>query len=136
MTAHKRRHTTQPFALCKLSYTILRWNTQKHMDMIWARLCFYNFHSLLLTQLSQYLSDIFPDLTIYCHSPIFWCEYHMILASPCCVLQTFYIFFFHRKDLLVLYCCSWLTATLFYQKVFSLYNFFYSPRLSRGLSFR
>ena len=21
MTAHKRRHTTQPFALCKLSYT-------------------------------------------------------------------------------------------------------------------
>lgn len=22
MTAHKRRHTTQPFALCKLSYTL------------------------------------------------------------------------------------------------------------------
>ena len=41
-----------------------------------------------------------------------------------------------RKDLLVFYCCSWPTATLFYQKVFSLYNFFYSPRPSRGLSFR
>ena len=26
-----------------------------------------------------------------------------------------------RKDLLVFYCCSWPTATLFYQKVFSLY---------------
>lgn len=25
MTAHKRRHTTQPFALCKLSYTKLGW---------------------------------------------------------------------------------------------------------------
>ena len=23
MTAHKRRHTTQPFALCKLSYTLI-----------------------------------------------------------------------------------------------------------------
>ena len=28
MTAHKRRHTTQPFALCKLSYGMLLPNIQ------------------------------------------------------------------------------------------------------------
>ena len=32
MTAHKRRHTTQPFALCKLSYDKL-WRRMKDNEM-------------------------------------------------------------------------------------------------------
>ena len=30
-----------------LRHTVLWWNTDKHMDMIFARLCFYDFYSLV-----------------------------------------------------------------------------------------
>lgn len=40
------------------------------------------------------------------------------------------------KDLLVFFLCSWPTALSLYQKVFSLYNLFYSPQQSWGLSLR
>lgn len=47
--------------------------------MIRARLRFYDFHSLLFTQLPKYLSDIFSDLSVYCHSAIFWRKCDTIL---------------------------------------------------------
>ena len=34
MTAHKRRHTTQPFALCKLSYAVLLQDAYQHVDVV------------------------------------------------------------------------------------------------------
>ena len=33
MTAHKRRHTTQPFALCKLSYIKVVWGKGYKMEV-------------------------------------------------------------------------------------------------------
>ena len=32
---------------------------------------------------STYLTNIFFDLTIYHHSPIFRCKHYMVLTSPC-----------------------------------------------------
>lgn len=40
--------------------------------MIRTCLCFYDLYPLLFTQLSKYLSDISPDLAVYCHPAIFW----------------------------------------------------------------
>ena len=85
MTAHKRRYTTQPFALCKLSYTVFGRDTDEHMDMIWTRLCLNNFYSLLLTQFSQYDAFILFDCTIYLHPAIFRRKYNMVLTSPGCM---------------------------------------------------
>ena len=79
MTAHKRRHTTQPFALCKLSYAVFRWYGYEHMDMILARFRFMNLDTLILAQLSDHLSDILFDLSVYDLSPVFRCEYNTVL---------------------------------------------------------
>lgn len=47
--------------------------------MILTSLCFYYFHSLLFTQFSYYLSDIFFQFPIYFFSSVFWCECDTIL---------------------------------------------------------
>ena len=78
MTAHKRRHTTQPFALCKLSYTVLGWDTYQHVNMIFACLCLYYFYPLVLTQFPQHLPYILFDLSIYHLSTVFRSKYDMI----------------------------------------------------------
>ena len=79
-----------------LCYTIFRWNTDQHVDMIRACFCLNNFHSFLLTQFSQDYSYISSDLSIYRHPTVFGSQYYVILTSPCCVLQTCNIFF-HLK---------------------------------------
>lgn len=55
------------------------------MDVV--RTCFRldNFNSFLFTQLAEYLTDIFFNLAVNYHSPVFWCKHHMVLTSPCCM---------------------------------------------------
>ena len=52
------------------------------MDMILARFCFMNLDTLILAQLSDHLSDILFDLSVYDLSPVFRCEYDMIFTFP------------------------------------------------------
>ena len=52
------------------------------MHMVFAKLCFVYFHSLLLAQLSDYYPYIFVDLSIYNLSAEFWCKNDVILAIP------------------------------------------------------
>ena len=80
MTAHKRRHATQPFALCKLSYTVFRRYGYEHMDMILARFCFVDLDTLIFAQLSEHLSDILFVLSVYDLSPVFRRKYDMIVS--------------------------------------------------------
>ena len=80
MTAHKRRHTTQPFALCKLSYAHLRRYTYQHVYMVRHKMPFYDLHSFIRTQLLQYIFDTFLILIVYDFSSILWCEHDMVLA--------------------------------------------------------
>ena len=115
-----------------LWYTILRRDTQQHVDMIWARLGFYDLHPLLFTQLPKYLSDIFLDLTIYCHSAVFWCKDYVVLASPRGVLQTLYIFFFHRKNLLVFLVAVGRPQLYFTSRFFHYIISWYSPAKPGG----
>ena len=107
----------------------------EQMNMIRTCLCFYDLYPLLFTQLSKYLSDISPDLAVYCHPAIFWGKYHMILASPCCVLQTFYIFFFHRKDLLVFIVAVDRPQLYFTRRFFHYIISFTLPGLAGGCRF-
>ena len=57
----------------------------------------------------------------------------MVLTPPCRMLQISNIFFFHRKNLLVIVIAVGRPQPPFYQKVFSLYNSFYSPQHSWGV---
>ena len=52
------------------------------MDMILARFCFMNLDTLLLAQLSEHLSDILFDLSVYDLSPVFRRKYDMIFTFP------------------------------------------------------
>ena len=52
------------------------------MDMILARFRFMNLDTLILAQLSDHLSDILFDLSVYDLSPVFRCEYDMIFTIP------------------------------------------------------
>ena len=60
---------------------------------------------------------------------------HMILASPCCVLQTFYIFFFHRKDLLVFIVAVDRPQLYFTRRFFHYIISFTLPGLAGGCRF-
>ena len=133
----KYHKTAFPFEIShNLCYTKFWRYTDQHMDVIWASLCLYDCYPFLFTQSTQYLPYIPFDLPIYRHPPIFRRKHHMILASPCCVCLFLYIFFFHRKNLLVFVVAVGRPQPQFYQKVFSLYNLFYSPQHSWGLSLR
>lgn len=50
------------------------------MDVILTRFCFYDFYSLILTQLSYHLSDILSYLSAGDLSPIFGRKYYMITS--------------------------------------------------------
>ena len=50
------------------------------MDVVRASLCFDNFYFLILTQLSQDTSDVYPKLSTYCLPSVFWCKDYMISA--------------------------------------------------------
>ena len=52
------------------------------MCMILARFRFMNLDTLILAQLSDHLSDILFDLSVYDLSPVFRCEYDMIFTFP------------------------------------------------------
>ena len=52
------------------------------MDMIFARFCFVDLDTLIFAQLSEHLSDILFDLSVYDLSPVFRCEYDMIFTFP------------------------------------------------------
>ena len=52
------------------------------MDMIWTRLRFDNLYTFLLTQFSQYYSDILLNLSVNRHSPILWRKHNMVLTTP------------------------------------------------------
>ena len=51
------------------------------MDMILARFCFVDLDTLIFAQLSEHLSDILFDLSVYDLSPVFRCEYDMNLKD-------------------------------------------------------
>ena len=57
-----------------------KWECKYHMDMILARFCFVDLDTLIFAQLSEHLSDILFDLSVYDLSPVFRCEYDMISA--------------------------------------------------------
>ena len=52
------------------------------MDMFLARFCFVDLDTLIFAQLSEHLSDILFDLSVYDLSPVFRCEYDMIFTFP------------------------------------------------------
>ena len=52
------------------------------MDMILARFCFVDLDTLILAQLSEHLSDILFDLSVYDLSPVFRRKYDMIFTFP------------------------------------------------------
>ena len=52
------------------------------MDMIFARFCFVDIDTLIFAQLSEHLSVILFDLSVYDLSPVFRCEYDMIFTFP------------------------------------------------------
>ena len=52
------------------------------MDMILARFRFMNLDTLILAQLSDHLSDILFDLSVYDLSPVFRRKYDMIFTFP------------------------------------------------------
>jgi len=52
------------------------------MHMIPAQLGFYYFYTFSLTQLTQYLSYVYSQSTIYYLPPIFRCKYYMVLTFP------------------------------------------------------
>jgi hypothetical protein len=61
----------------------------------------------------------------------------MIPTSPCRVLQALCFFSFHRKNLLVIGCCSWPAAASIIPEVFSLYDSFSLPSIAgSALSFK
>ena len=82
MEALMRLHILQSFALCKLRYAVLGWDAYQHVYMVWAHSGFYNFYTLLLTQLPQYSPYILLYLPAYRQSSIFWGKYHMVLTPP------------------------------------------------------
>jgi hypothetical protein len=65
--------------------------------MVWARLCFYYFHSLILTQFSYHASYIRFYLPIYNRSAVFWCKNYVILTVPPCMRQA--VCFFLNIDI-------------------------------------
>lgn len=46
--------------------------------MILARFCFVDLDTLIFAQLSEHLSDILFDLSVYDLSPVFRCEYDIV----------------------------------------------------------
>ena len=52
------------------------------MDMILARFCFVDLDTLIFAQLSERLSDILFDLSVYDLSPVFRRKYDMIFTFP------------------------------------------------------
>ena len=50
------------------------------MDMIFARFCFVDLDILIFAQLSEHLSDILFDLSVYDLSPVFRRKYDMITS--------------------------------------------------------
>lgn len=65
----------------KLCYTYIWWNTHQHMDMIRARLCFYDFYLHLFTQFPLYYPYISLYLSVYHFPSVLRCKHHMILTS-------------------------------------------------------
>ena len=65
-----------------LRYTVLWWNTHKHVYVIFARLCFMYFYSLILAQLSQHFSDIFFYLSIDNLPAVLWGKDDMVFTFP------------------------------------------------------
>lgn len=55
------------------------------MYMVRASFCFYDLDLFLFTQLSQNLTNILFDLSIYCQSAIFWGKDHLVLTSLRCM---------------------------------------------------
>ena len=51
------------------------------MDMILARFCFVDLDTLIFAQLSEHLSDILFDLSVYDLSPVFRRKYDMIMEK-------------------------------------------------------
>jgi hypothetical protein len=84
-------------------YTVLRWNTQQHVDVIRHHVPFDYLHPLLLAQFHQNLFFVFPYLIVDYFSPILWREYDVIFAHPFRVCQTV-CFIGHTKHLSSLVC--------------------------------
>ena len=63
-----------------LRYAVFRWYGYEHMDMILPRFRFMHLDTLILAQLSDHLSDILFDLSVYDLSPVFRRKYDMIVS--------------------------------------------------------
>ena len=79
MTAHKRRHTTQPFALCKLSYAHFGRDTKQKMYMIRTYFSFNYFYAFPLAQCPDDISYLFSFFIKKYFSSIFRGKYDTIL---------------------------------------------------------
>lgn len=76
MTAHKRRHTTQPFALCKLSYCQFGRYRYQHVYVILHPMCFYYFHMFVIAEHPQYFPYVFSELPVNYFPAILWHKYN------------------------------------------------------------
>ena len=63
-----------------LRYAHMRWYCHKHVDMFWAALRLYDFHSFSFTQLSEDLPHVCLDFPIYHLSAILWRKHDMIVS--------------------------------------------------------
>jgi len=79
-------HCALPFQVPNnRAYSIFRGYRQTYVDVIRTCRASDYLHLLVLTQLSQYLPDIFPQCAINDFSPILRNPNYMIFALPCCV---------------------------------------------------
>jgi len=108
--------------------------------MIYARLCFDDFHTFLLAQLSKYLADIFFDLSIYLFASVLRRKNDVILASILRVRCAFdlglFCFIEHDENLLDFLCNAVAKPFTVYHGGFVTYTkVLYLPPVEPGVYF-
>lgn len=71
----------------ELRHTVLWWYTYKHVYVVGHLLPLNYFHTLVITQLPQYMPDAFLVLSIYCLAAVFRRKYYMVFTQPFCMAQ-------------------------------------------------
>ena len=108
--------------------------------MVWARLCFYYFYSLILTQFSYDTPHIRFYLPIYDLSAVFWCKNYVVLTVPACMRKLSVSSFFLNTDIPPSILQMWsANHLLLYRWRFIIsthrYSLFYPTGIARGSLF-
>ena len=93
------------------------------MDMILARFCFVDLDTLIFAQLSEHLSDILFDLSVYDLSAVFRRKFDMIFTFPLRVCLTTDIKFLLDLIPPLIFVLGWLTIFILSQEdIFSMHS--------------